>query len=1353
MEPDAARDVAAPSPVKKSHGIEFKEGCRLEAKDHMGERWWEAKVLEVDHEGCEVLVHFTGWNGRHDEWIKMDSPRLQPLHRRSRRFSSGPGHESEQTPPPPLPVQPAILPTPSTSSTSQTVSLYSVGEEVLALWKQNRKYPATIIEMQGEGAYLVKFYDGYEKVVRSQCIRRVGKGDLEFVSQCKEQLSNGGDEETESLNFKDNSTDGESGSPPTKVRRERKSKFNVREILNLKETSPKKSGLKSHPSTERTITISDGFDKSAAFERADKVLDKSKAIAVSDNDKDDANSNDSSNCDKCDKVIEVVDISESIDLKSENSISETGSEGTPSEKENINSDLVDKIINRSKTLVKDPIFENLVPEVRTKRARKRKKFADEEPECPFSKVAKKNSMHTSILKSKSPRVPKTEGLNSQILSKRNSESSKKRPRDKSKQRSESESEKNKADLNNRTVVKSPQNNNLNSSDNFSYLNFDFTLPPDKIYSKLVEGVNVPGAKIPVVMKSPKLPTGWVKKVTLRSVGNSKWDVVIENIDGKSFKSRAELSRFFEENSLDHNLEHFDFALDTPLKKLRQIWRANLPPLDTSKGLEKGTTTNGVKDALTESIQPNERIQVPVVIKKSNSVKDPKSQPKKPLKDPVTSPDKLILEIHPSVPNTSPCLNSTYIPNLSTNRILPTILTPSSPIKGTLSETGQGVRCPLKNCNKLFRNEKLLQMHVKHYHPEYNSLVGNSPSVTDLAFHRTRLGEDFKELESGGILLENLRKAEKVVERQHCLTDVKTEENCDQKSVKNLEKSTKFAELSSDNTPDRKSVSNQNDQKFEGLVETLAESVRPELSTEPIDSNETDGPGSEADIVSECLRIDVEDTLSPLTPVSQTLSDTPKPSGSKARPKRLRNDSILSVGSESVFTPPPSPLGGGGGTILTTPNTLPTTLPLTYKMSRRRAQQLRSAPTSPPGELKEGTETMSEGEVVHCVCLHPEGDGMMVQCESCLTWQHGQCLGIEAEGQVPDKYICSVCLAPSLGRQSALYCLDLDWIREGKLAELRTKDGVGGSLKEEVAVEKELKTLSDLMADLVNLSAVLHSLQVKLAVAGQRNNPKVFMWSNEWEEADGEGEVDEEFNEINQIDFLKKCEKGETVIPKNGLRNRVGQKVVNGDVVDEFFDEKVERSGGSSNEDVEFVKDDSMNKPVSSSREQVNYGHKQEVGNFPIESQNCKKLETSESQDFGNDLAEYFSGEDFDFPSSLLPSVSEMQRLLPGVIKDISELSSQTYVPNLLPSTPNIIPEPKRLDRDECRLNLILHIENLQKHVQHRLEDIEKRVDSLDSMGVGAEEESSNNSTVPSLTITLQDLRSAKKLNSSLPDRI
>ena len=72
-------------------------------------------------------------------------------------------------------------------------------------------------------------------------------------------------------------------------------------------------------------------------------------------------------------------------------------------------------------------------------------------------------------------------------------------------------------------------------------------------------------------------------------------------------------------------------------------------------------------------------------------------------------------------------------------------------------------------------------------------------------------------------------------------------------------------------------------------------------------------------------------------------------------------------------------------------------------------------------------------------------------------------------QVAEKYVCSVCLSPPLGRQSSLYNIDMDWIREGKLSRLSP----GSS-----DVETELKTLSDLMLDLVNLSSVLQSLQVR-----------------------------------------------------------------------------------------------------------------------------------------------------------------------------------------------------------------------------------------------------------------------------------
>ena len=47
----------------------------------------------------------------------------------------------------------------------------------------------------------------------------------------------------------------------------------------------------------------------------------------------------------------------------------------------------------------------------------------------------------------------------------------------------------------------------------------------------------------------------------------------------------------------------------------------------------------------------------------------------------------------------------------------------------------------------------------------------------------------------------------------------------------------------------------------------------------------------------------------------------------------------------------------------------------------------------------GVETMSEEEVVHCVCGRAEGDGLMLQCDVCLTWQHGLCLAIFSEDQV------------------------------------------------------------------------------------------------------------------------------------------------------------------------------------------------------------------------------------------------------------------------------------------------------------------------------------------------------------------
>ena len=38
-----------------------------------------ASILEMDEDDQDLLVHFEGWNQRHDEWIDFGSDRLRPL--------------------------------------------------------------------------------------------------------------------------------------------------------------------------------------------------------------------------------------------------------------------------------------------------------------------------------------------------------------------------------------------------------------------------------------------------------------------------------------------------------------------------------------------------------------------------------------------------------------------------------------------------------------------------------------------------------------------------------------------------------------------------------------------------------------------------------------------------------------------------------------------------------------------------------------------------------------------------------------------------------------------------------------------------------------------------------------------------------------------------------------------------------------------------------------------------------------------------------------------------------------------------------------------------------------------------
>lgn len=71
------------------------------------------------------------------------------------------------------------------------------------------------------------------------------------------------------------------------------------------------------------------------------------------------------------------------------------------------------------------------------------------------------------------------------------------------------------------------------------------------------------------------------------------------------------------------------------------------------------------------------------------------------------------------------------------------------------------KCPKEGCNKNFRKENLLQMHIKHYHPEYSKFLGSTPNVADLAYART-IGESIEDIipKKQNNFLEKINKFEK-----------------------------------------------------------------------------------------------------------------------------------------------------------------------------------------------------------------------------------------------------------------------------------------------------------------------------------------------------------------------------------------------------------------------------------------------------------------------------------------------------------------------------------------------------------------------------------------------------------------
>lgn len=853
----------------------------------------------------------------------------------------------------------------------------------------------------------------------------------------------------------------------------------------------------------------------------------------------------------------------------------------------------------------------------------------------------------------------------------------------------------------------------------------------------------------------------------------------------------------------HTIDEFDFSLDDRLKRLRQIWKQFIVNPSGEKPMRKSKKGKNPDSASTDPQDGSRE----------------KPSKKKPAVTPGAAATAAAMALVSNVPSTA---DSSLDPGGD-----------GLPLLGVESETGQGLRCSLENCGKLFRNDHLLHQHVKHYHPDVFdhmfasiSTPAGSPPSAGINNMSTSLSAAPAEVTSPDLAF----------------------------ACQIREESMKRKSLSIDSTPNFEHVVAKKRKLSLGFNDDDVE--RPKKLIRALDRSRDRNKQNQPN-----KKFSFSDASSPIN--NNDVFDLNNVG-------RTRNDSVLSVGSGSVA---PSEDGDHDGSVFAmskASRNLPPTPP-TFRLSKRRQAQLLvdsdknsrrrmclslgtseevsfrgplSSPDAtpstsgyypfpsnvssyPPSEVDMSvtSEHLTTEEVVNCECRRKEEDGLMIQCDICLCWQHGICLGIDDEDQVPDKHICETCRNPAAGRTSARFSIDYDWLKEGRLPTMMTTVkvepgcGCGGG-------DGAFKKLSDLMADLANLNKVLHSLRVKLQVASQSNNAKVFMWSMLWDEppsirqTPGVDEVtetsfdDNAFMTETDSNFGSGKFDAQAVIDKLKFRLSEAATAAGGG---DLFSNVPQEPEAFPNSSSEFCANTQMflSNNVSDSRLgpsssdsshnfSLNFGQNNsqssakadqstEMSNKENESittngESVDQGEAAACQDQGSEkklndkdrlsssspevkpepVAEIdpadpedglqLEGDSTAFDPSLIPTVSEVAQLLPSVIEAMGSAEGpghESPIPNLPPPPPPppprvFIQEPKRLDRDECRLNLLDHIGSVQTELEARLESIEASLTEIVADDATATNSLPPTSTTRSmLTTVLRDLSTARRLLWSL----
>ncbi|XP_059478568.1 PHD finger protein 20 isoform X2 [Neocloeon triangulifer] len=376
------------------------------------------------------------------------------------------------------------------------------------------------------------------------------------------------------------------------------------------------------------------------------------------------------------------------------------------------------------------------------------------------------------------------------------------------------------------------------------------------------------------------------------------------------------------------------------------------------------------------------------------------------------------------------------------------------IIGTLKveKDGDNLKCPKEGCGKLLRKEKLIMMHIKHYHPELKEQMDVVPQVLDYAYARY-IGD----LPSTASMIRNFSNPH-----------------------------TSSASSNSSNAPKKRPVKSPVKAPIPEVVKVEELPMTPPLSSQTprIQLGKPSSKSASKSGLKVKTLLPVRKSLPPKAPeVKEKLE--------KTEPKKCFEMPVL---KKALMTPPMN---------FSTPlKNVNNCKEFATKEEKPLAITKPPAPPIPkksPRKSPRKDQLVDDGamELINCVCGYTEEDGLIIQCDLCFCWQHGLCNFIDREEDVPDKFICHVCRNPPRERKSRKYSHDQDWLKKGSLPRLpvlRLNEKL-----ERSSLEKALKETQDLAAAALSLNEIMHALKIQINISQKKDHPKLYLWSKEWKE--------------------------------------------------------------------------------------------------------------------------------------------------------------------------------------------------------------------------------------------------------------